>query len=110
MSILITGGAGYIGSHVAEKLIQQKFNVVIIDNLKTGYKKLISKKSIFIKSDISNRKLLVKTINKYKIQTIIHLAAYLNVSEAEKNTANKISYRLREKSLTGAVSSIRISL
>ena len=85
MSILITGGAGYIGSHVAEKLIQQKFNVVIIDNLKTGYKKLISKKSIFIKSDISNRKLLVKTINKYKIQTIIHLAAHLNVSEAEKN-------------------------
>jgi len=85
MSILITGGAGYIGSHIAEKLIQQKFSVVIIDNLKTGYKKLINQKSIFIKSDINNKKLLVKTINKYKIQTIIHLAAYLNVSEAEKN-------------------------
>ena len=83
MSILITGGAGYIGSHVAEKLIQQKFNVVIIDNLKTGYKKLISNKSIFIKSDINNKRLLVKTINKYNIQTIIHLAAHLNVSEAE---------------------------
>jgi len=85
MSILITGGAGYIGSHIAEKLIQQKFKVVIIDNLKTGFKKLINKKSIFIKSDISNKKLLIKTINKYKIQTIIHLAAYLNVKEAEKN-------------------------
>ena len=85
MSILITGGAGYIGSHVAEKLIQQKYNVVIIDNLKTGYKKLISKKSIFIKSDINNKKLLVKTINRYNVKTIIHLAAYLNVSEAEKN-------------------------
>ena len=44
MSILITGGAGYIGSHIVEKLVQQKFSVVIIDNLKTGYKKLISKK------------------------------------------------------------------
>ena len=65
MSILITGGAGYIGSHVAEKLIQQKYNVVIIDNLKTGYKKLISKKAIFIKSDINNKELLVKTINRY---------------------------------------------
>ena len=85
MSILITGGAGYIGSHIVEKLVQQKFSVVIIDNLKTGYKKLINKKSIFIKSDINNKKLLIKTINKYKIQTIIHLAAFLNVSEAEKN-------------------------
>ena len=44
MSILITGGAGYIGSHIAEKLIQQKFKVVIIDNLKKVFKKLINKK------------------------------------------------------------------
>ena len=85
MNILITGGAGYIGSHITEKLIQQKFSVIIIDNLKTGYKKLINRKSIFIKSDINNKKLLIQIINKYKIQTIIHLAAYLNVSEAEKN-------------------------
>ena len=90
MNILITGGAGYIGSHITEKLIQQKFSVIIIDNLKTGYKKLINRKSIFIKSDINNKKLLIQIINKYKIQTIIHLAAYLNVSEAEKNKKNII--------------------
>ena len=48
-NILITGGAGYIGSHVAEYLIKKKFNVFIIDNLSTGYKKLINKKSKFIK-------------------------------------------------------------
>ena len=89
-NILITGGAGYIGSHITEKLIQQKFSVIIIDNLKTGYKKLINRKSIFIKSDINNKKLLIQIINKYKIQTIIHLAAYLNVSEAEKNKKNII--------------------
>ena len=83
MNILISGGAGYIGSHIVEQLIQKKINVVIIDNLKTGHKKLINKKAKFIKANISNKGLLRKTINKYRINSIIHLAAYLNVSEAE---------------------------
>ena len=83
MNILISGGAGYIGSHIVEQLIQKKINVVIIDNLKTGHKKLINKKAKFIKANISNKGLLRKTINKYSINSIIHLAAYLNVSEAE---------------------------
>ena len=43
-NILVTGGAGYIGSHLAELLIKQKKNVIIIDNLSTGHKKLIIKK------------------------------------------------------------------
>ena len=42
-NILVTGGAGYIGSHLTELLIKQKKNVIIIDNLSTGYKKLIIK-------------------------------------------------------------------
>ena len=83
MNILISGGAGYIGSHIVEQLIQKKINVVIIDNLKTGHKKLINKKAKFIKANISNKGLIRKTINKYSINSIIHLAAYLNVSEAE---------------------------
>ena len=54
--ILVTGGAGYIGSHIIEKLIDKK-NVIILDNLKTGYKRLINKKANFIKGDITNKKL-----------------------------------------------------
>ena len=84
MNILITGGAGYIGSHIAEQLISKKNNIIIVDNLETGRKKLINKKGIFIKSDIKDKKNLASIINKYKIETIFHLAAYLNVSEAEK--------------------------
>jgi len=84
MSILITGGAGYIGSHITEQLINQKNNVIIIDNLETGHKRLINKKAIFIKSDIKNKKNLSLILNKYKIETIFHLAAYLNIGEAEK--------------------------
>ena len=85
INILVTGGAGYIGSHIVELLVKDKKNIVIIDNLVTGYKKLINKKAVFIKADIKNRLRIRKIIKDYKITSIIHLAAYLNVSEAEKN-------------------------
>jgi UDP-glucose 4-epimerase len=85
MNILITGGAGYIGSHIVEQCINGKNNIIILDNLKTGHKKLIHKKTIFFKGDIKNKKLLHKIIKKNDIKTIIHLAACLNISEAEIN-------------------------
>jgi len=90
MNILVTGGAGYIGSHIVEQLIKKKSNnILVLDNLSTGRKKLINKKSKFIKGDTKNLNLLKKIIKKHSIQTIIHLAAHLNVSEAEKE---KIKY------------------
>ena len=84
-NILVTGGAGYIGSHIIEILIKKKFKVFIYDNLVTGYKRLINKKAIFIKGDIKNSKLLKKTIHDNNIDSIIHLAGYLNISEGQKN-------------------------
>ena len=86
MNILITGGAGYIGSHITEQFVKnKKNNIFILDNLSTGRKILINKKTKFIKGDIKNIKLLKKIIKKFHIETIIHLAASLNISEAEKN-------------------------
>ena len=64
--ILLTGGAGYIGSHVVEQLIKKKNQIFILDNLVTGSKKLINKKAKFIKGDIKNKKELSKVINDYK--------------------------------------------
>ena len=84
-NILVTGGAGYIGSHIIDLLVKKKFKVFIYDNLVTGYKKLINKKAVFIKGDIKNSKLLIKTINDNNINSIIHLAGYLNISEGQKN-------------------------
>ena len=84
-NILITGGAGYIGSHIVEQLLKKNFNIIILDNLVTGYKRLINKQTKFINGDIKNKSKLIKIINDYKIESIIHLAAYLNVNEAEKN-------------------------
>ena len=51
-NVLITGGAGYIGSHIAEVLIKNKKKVYIVDDLSTGFKKLVNKKSKFYKENI----------------------------------------------------------
>ena len=84
LNILVTGGAGYIGSHITEQLVNSN-NIIIVDNLVTGYKRLINKKAIFIEADLKNKKYLKKIIFENRIDAIIHLAAYLNVSEAENN-------------------------
>ncbi len=85
-NVLITGGAGYIGSHICELILKNKnYNTTILDNLTTGDRKLIKGKTSFIKADIKNKNILKKIIKKNKIETIIHLAAYLNVKEAENN-------------------------
>lgn len=84
-NILITGGAGYIGSHTAEILINNKKKVFIVDNLSTGSKKLINKKTKFYKEDILNTQKIKQIITVNKIDSIIHLAAVLSVGESEKN-------------------------
>ena len=61
LNILITGGAGYIGSHIAEQLVNcNNNNIIIIDNLVTGFNRLINKKAKFIKADLENKKYLKK--------------------------------------------------
>ncbi len=83
-NILITGGAGYIGSHISEILIKKYKNVFLIDNLSTGHRKLINKKAKFFKLDIHNKNRVRKIIEKYKIDSIIHLAAHLIIGEGQK--------------------------
>ena len=90
-NILVTGGAGYIGSHIVEKLVKTNVNVFILDNLVTGYKKLINKKAFFTKGSIKDSNKIRKIVIKNKIDTIIHLAAHLNVKEAENNKRKYIS-------------------
>lgn len=85
-NILITGGAGFIGSHIADELITQGFNVSIIDNLSTGKIENINDKAIFYKADI-----VIDDLNnifeKEKPSIVIHLAAQVSVSNANKNPA-----------------------
>ena len=83
-NILITGGAGYIGSHVIEILLKKSKKVFLIDNLSTGYRKLINKRAKFFKIDILQKKKVRKIIEKHKIDSIIHLAANLIIGEGQK--------------------------
>ena len=83
-NILITGGAGYIGSHISEILIKKKKKIFILDNLSTGHKRLINKKAKFILGDITNKNKIKKIFKKNKIDSVIHLAAALSVGESQK--------------------------
>ena len=82
-NILVTGGAGYIGSHIVENLVKTNSKVIILDNLVTGYKKLINKKAKFIQGDIKKKRDLLKIIKNNKINSII-LSCLFKSSEAEK--------------------------
>tara|TARA_B100001029_G_C15059179_1_gene456907 strand:+ start:2196 stop:3176 length:981 start_codon:yes stop_codon:yes gene_type:complete len=84
-NILVTGGAGYIGSQIVHLLIKKKYNVFIIDDLSEGFKSLVNKKCKFYKINITNEKKVSEVIKKNKIDSVIHLAAKTKVSEAEKN-------------------------
>tara|TARA_Y100000590_G_scaffold468037_1_gene649118 strand:- start:453 stop:1415 length:963 start_codon:yes stop_codon:yes gene_type:complete len=83
-SILVTGGAGYIGSKIVLDLIKNKKKVIVIDNLSTGYKALINKKAKFYKINFSSNK-IKSIVEKNNVDTIIHCAASTNVSESKKN-------------------------
>ena len=83
-NILITGGAGYIGSHVAEILSKKKKKIFIVDNLSTGFKKLLNKEAYFTNLNILSTSKLKKIIIKNKIDSVIHLAASLSIGIGEK--------------------------
>lgn len=84
-NILVTGGAGYIGSKISYDLTDLGYNVFIIDNLSTGHKFLINKKATFYHGDILDFQLVNKILYKNKIDNIIHLAASLSVEESQSN-------------------------
>ena len=107
-NILITGGAGYIGSHVVENLIKRKKKVLIVDNLCAGYKKLINKKAKFYKSDINNLKIIKKIIKKNKIDSVIHLAASISVTDSKKDY--KLFYKNNVEGTSNLIKACKDSL
>lgn len=82
MSILVCGGAGYIGSHTVYQLIEQGKDVVIVDNLQSGHMGAVHPKAKFYKGDIRDSAILDKIFTENKIESVVHFAANSLVGES----------------------------
>jgi UDP-glucose 4-epimerase len=89
MAILVTGGAGYIGSHTVLSLQQRGYEVIILDNLVYGHQDLVDQvlKTKLIIGDISDRSLLDQLFSEHSIEAVMHFAAYAYVGESVINPA-----------------------
>lgn len=89
MNVLVTGGAGYIGSHTTLALFKASFNVVVLDNLSNSSEEpinrvslLIGKSITFIQGDVRDYKLILKLLIEYKIDAVIHFSGLKSVIES----------------------------
>ena len=80
-TILVAGGAGYIGSHTQKYLLNNNYNVVVVDNLVYGHKEAVLTEN-FEQVDLADKEALDKVFKKYKIDAVIHFAAYTYVGES----------------------------
>jgi UDP-glucose 4-epimerase len=97
-SVLVTGGAGYIGSHTVQALLEKGYEVVVLDNLSTGHLGAL-RSTHFYEGDIADAELLKKIVEQHKVDSLIHFAAKSLVGESMQkpdlyflsNTAKSIS-------------------
>jgi len=82
MNVLVTGGAGYVGSVVVEILVMEGFNVVVIDNLSEGHKKAVPEDVPLIIDDFGNGGTVKEILSDYKIDAVVHMAGETLVSRS----------------------------
>ncbi len=82
MSVLVTGGAGYIGSHMVWELLDHGEDVVVLDNLTTGFRWAIAERAKFVEGDIGDQQLVEDILHREQIDAIIHFAGSVVVPES----------------------------
>ncbi|MEK4150830.1 UDP-glucose 4-epimerase GalE [Carnobacterium sp. FSL E2-0243] len=82
MTVLVLGGAGYIGSHAVDQLITKGYDVAVVDNLKTGHKESLPDKARFYQGDIRDKAFMEDVFTKENIEGVIHFAASSLVGES----------------------------
>jgi UDP-glucose 4-epimerase len=85
MTILVTGGAGYIGSHMVHELVDAGEPVVVLDNLSTGFRSLIPNSVPFVAGSTGDRDLVAKTLRQHGVTAIIHFAASIVVPDSVRD-------------------------
>lgn len=87
MKILVTGGAGFIASHITDAFINEGHNVVVLDDLSSGFEKNINPKAKFVKGDICDKVLVEKLFETEKFDLVNHHAAQMDVRRSVKDPA-----------------------
>lgn len=82
MNVLVTGGAGYIGSVVVEELLENKHCVVVVDNLSTGHRDAVDVRARLIEGDIKDQQLVENILTENNIEAVIHMAGSSQVAES----------------------------
>ena len=85
MRILVVGGAGYIGSNMVRKLLENKHQVVVFDNLSTGHREFVPKQATFVKGDLRNTADIERLFKGHKPAAVMHFAASALVGESVEN-------------------------
>lgn len=99
MTVLVLGGAGYIGSHAVDRLVEKGYDVAVVDNLVTGHRAAVNAKARFYEGDVRDQAFLDGVFDKEDIEGVIHFAAFSVVPESMKkplkyfdnNTAGMVS-------------------
>lgn len=85
MKILITGGAGYIGSFMVKVSLNKDYEVVVVDNLERGHEESIDKRAKFIRGDLRDKKFVESVFSEHKFDCVVHFAGFISMAESVSN-------------------------
>lgn len=84
VAVLVTGGAGYIGSHTVAELVEKKEEVIVVDNLEKGHRDAVAGAKLIV-GDLRDKEFVKKVFLENDIEAVIHFAAYIEVGESVQN-------------------------
>lgn len=99
IKVLVTGGAGFIGSRLVKELLRVGYDVVVLDNLSTGNIKFLSKKATFVRGDCRQFETVLKTIEEHDPLIVFHLAAQSKVLPSLKKGVDYVQFSLEQNVL-----------
>lgn len=105
MNVLVTGGAGFMGSHVARNLVERGYNVVVLDDLSGGFRENVDERCEFIQGSIIDSSMLAMLFNEYRFKYVFHQAAY--AAEGLSHFIKRFNYL---NNLVGSVNLINESI
>lgn len=85
MKILITGGAGYIGSFMVKACLDKDFEVVVVDNLERGHEEAIDKRAKLIAGDLKDKKFIDTVLSEHQFDFVVHFAGFISMAESVSN-------------------------